>query len=293
MHSSKSWWKTVKPFLSNKDKQQVPPLLYQNELISDAGDKANILNNFFQEQTDIQDVDKHVPVLDPIVTSCLQNIQVSPDEVSSVLHNLVVGKAAGPDGVNNRILRELHDVLSLPLSKLFNYSLEIGTVPAAWKEANVTPVFKSGDPSLVSNYRPISLLSSLGKVLERIVSKHLYNHLHEHSILTPFQSGFVPGDSTTNQLTYLYNSFCKALDEGKEVRVIFCDISKAFDRVWHKSLLAKLQAAGITGSLLLWFKDYLSNRREWFSLVHAQPGRMYLQVFLKDRFSGHFSFFYL
>ena len=72
----------------------------------------------------------------------------------------------------------------------------------------------------------------------------------------------MPGDSTVNQLTYLYNTICQALDQGKEVRAVFCDISKAFDRVWHAGLIHKLQAAGVCGSVLNWFKNYLSNRKQ-------------------------------
>ena len=85
--------------------------------------------------------------------------------------------------------------------------------------AHVTPVPKGGDLSVVSNNTPISLLSNLDKTLERLVFKHLYNHLRENNIITSFQSGFTPGDSTVNQLTYLYNTFCQALDSGKEVRL--------------------------------------------------------------------------
>ena len=81
-------------------------------------------------------------------------------------------------------------------------------------------------------------------------------------MLSSFQSGFIPGDSTINQLTYLYHTFCEALDSGKEVRSVFCDISKAFDRVWHAGLLYKLEAAGVTGEVLNWFKSYLSDRRQ-------------------------------
>ena len=84
----------------------------------------------------------------------------------------------------------------------------------------------------------------------------------DHEVLTTLQSGFISGDSTVNQLVDIYNSFCKALDEGKEVRAIFCDISKAFDQVWHKGLLYKLQTVGITGHLLQWFTDYLNNRKQ-------------------------------
>ena len=99
---------------------------------------------------------------------------------------------------------------------------------------------------------------------------NLYNHFHDNSILTQLQSGFIPGDSTTNQLTVLYNSFCQALDSGKEVRVVFCDIRKASDRVWHKGLLCKLKAAGISGSLLSWLSSHLSNRRQRVILPGSQ-----------------------
>ena len=102
---------------------------------------------------------------------------------------------------------------------------------------NVSPIHKKDEKSLPSNYRSISLLSSPGKVIERCVHKHLYNCVTSHQLLTPLQSGFVQGDSTTYQLLHTYHTFCETVDKGKEVRAVFCDISKAFDRVWHKGLL--------------------------------------------------------
>ena len=172
------------------------------------------------------------------------------------------GKAAGPDTLNNRILKELSSPLSSPFCDLFNYSLSTGQFPEAWKQANITPIYKKDDSSDPSNYRPISLLSAVGKVLEKLVHKYVFNFFRDNDIITSLQSGFVPGDSTVNQLIDIYNTFCKALDEGKEVRAIFCDVSKAFDRVWHKGLLYKLKRAGITGSLLSWFTTYLNNRSQ-------------------------------
>ena len=126
----------------------------------------------------------------------------------------------------------------------------------------MSPLYKKDDPSLVCNYRPISLLSSIGKVMEKIVHKHMFNYFNDHSLITCLQSGFVPGDSTVNQLVDIYNTFCKALDNGLEVRAVFCDISKAFDRVWHKGLIYKLKRAGINGLLLDWLSDYLTNRKQ-------------------------------
>ena len=98
---------------------------------------------------------------------------------------------------------------------------------------------------------------------ERLMFKYLFNHLtRDNNLLSSLQSGFIPGDSTVNQLTFLYNTFCQALDSGKEVRAVFCDISKAFDRAWHAGLLLKLKTAGVAGSVLTWFKSYLSDIRQ-------------------------------
>ena len=105
-------------------------------------------------------------------------------------------------------------------------------------------------------------MSNLDKVFERLVFKHLFNHLRDNNILTSFQSGFIPGDSTTNQLTFLYNTFCQALDAGKEVMTVFCGIGKAFDRVWHAGLLHKLRSIGNSGELLKWFSSYLVGRKQ-------------------------------
>ena len=99
-------------------------------------------------------------------------------------------------------------------------------------------------------------------ILERIVFKHVYNFLHENNFLTKHQSGFRPNDSTVNQLAYMYHEFCKALDDKKDVRIVFCDISKAFDRVWHQGLSFKLRKIGINGDLLHWFDNYLTERKQ-------------------------------
>ena len=112
--------------------------------------------------------------------------------------------------------------------------------------------------------------------MERCVHKYLYNYIVENKLLTTFQSGFIKGDSTVNQLVYIYNDICKALDEGKEVRAVFCDISKAFDRVWHRGLLFKLSRLGIQDSLLNWFSSYLSSRKQ--RVVYANSTSDWLSI---------------
>ena len=114
----------------------------------------------------------------------------------------------------------------------------------------------------LNNYRPISLNSIQGKLMEKIVNKKINDYMTEHNIINPFQSGFRQGDSTTNQLLFLTNEFTKALDENKEIRIVFCDISKAFDRVWHKGLLFKLRSIGFSEHIVAWFEDYLLNRQQ-------------------------------
>ena len=148
------------------------------------------------------------------------------------------------------------------MAKIFNKSLQHAHFPSSWKYANVTPIHKKDDKSLPNNYRPVSLLSQIGKSMEKCVHKYMFNYLYRHQLLTPSQSGFIPKDSTTNQLIHLYHTFCEAVDDGKEVRVVFCDISKAFDRVWHRGLLHKLENIGCTGQLLEWFRNYLSDRKQ-------------------------------
>ena len=98
--------------------------------------------------------------------------------------------------------------------------------------------------------------------MEKIVHKHVFNFFSTNNVITSLQSGFVPGDSIANQLVDIYNTFSKALDDGLEVKAVFCDISKAFDRVWHKGLLLKLKSVGLSGSLLGWFQNYLSDRKQ-------------------------------
>ena len=132
--------------------------------------------------------------------------------------------------------------------------------------------------SVVSNHRPITLLNSEDKVFDKLIFKHLYNHLRDNDLLSSLQSGFIPGDSTVNQLIYLYNVIYLALDSGKEVRAVFFDISKAFDRVWHARLLLILQAAGVSGNVLAWFKSYLSDRRQPVVIPNATSDWTFIQA---------------
>ena len=133
---------------------------------------------------------------------------------------------------------------------------------------NVLPIFKTGDRSDFGNYRPISLFNICSKVSEKAIQAFIFSCCRDNDIISIHQSGFTPGDSTVHQLVYLYNTFCKVLNDKKEVRIIFCNQSKDFDRVWHQGLLYKLECIGITGDLLSSFHSYL-HRRQQRVIIHG------------------------
>ena len=268
-------------FISSNYKTAIPPLEVNDDIYTEETDKANILNNFFQSHTILNEQNAIIPNLPPAtVNAPLNNIVLSLLEVESVLKTLPVAKASSPNGLSNRVLRELSKELSPPYCSLFNQSLREGIVPTLYKEANVCPIPKKGHLSNVSNYRPISLLNSEDKVLERLVFKYLFNHLRDNNLLSSLQSGFLPGDSTVNQLTFLYNTFCQALDSGKEVRAVFCDISKAFDRVWHAVKQLVSQETSMLGLQII----FLTGNNVLFSLVLFLIGLSFVLEFPRGQY---------
>ena len=148
------------------------------------------------------------------------------------------------------------DSVVLPLRIIFGNILSTATYPDIWKLANVTPILTKGEKQLIGNYRPISFLPLCGKSFEKIVFNNVYKLLTTHHLITKNQSGFRPGDSTTNQLIDLVDGIHQAFDSKKplEVRAVFLDISKAFDKVWHDGLIFKTRQNGISDNLLKLFK---------------------------------------
>ena len=216
-----------------------------------------MLNEYFSSQTAIDDINKQLPYLPPD-QHVLESIVITDQDITDVLSHLDVTKACGPDLISPHLLKEGASMLAQPFSIAFNRTLRQSYFPLVWKDANMTPLHKKDDKSLQSNFRPISLLSQTRKAMERCVHKYLYNYIVCNQILIPHESGFVSGDSTTYQLIHTYHHFCQAVDSGKEVRAVFCDISKAFDRVWHRGLLHKLSGIGCSEPILKWFSSYLT-----------------------------------
>ena len=199
------------------------------------------------------------PVTDP--SQILTQLEVSLDDVRQALHTLDPRKAPGCDGLPTRLIVMVADEIAPCVHHIFTLSLRTANLPPDWKSAIVSPVYKErGSRQQASNYRPISLLSVLSKCLEEVVFKPLYTHLNR--FLPKHQSGFRQKDSTAYQLARLIHRLASALDDGKTAFACFYDLSKAFDRVWHKGLLSKLHHFGVRGQAHAWLECYLSNRRQ-------------------------------
>ncbi|VDI05871.1 Hypothetical predicted protein [Mytilus galloprovincialis] len=257
------WWRIAKSVCKFKNKEsQNSPIKVNGEILIHPIEKATAINDYFCSISRF-DTEPQLPNVPPLAPYELSDIVITEQDVIDHFQILNINKPAGPDKLPPKFLKAIFPSLVTPLTFIFNKSLQSGTVPSDWKLANVSAIYKGkGDQDNVSNYRPISVTNCFSKILEKIIFKYLHNYIHDHAILTDQQSGFRNKDSTINQLLLLYDEIVKNLDKGKDVRFIFCDVSKAFDRVWHMGLLYKLRKYGIKGNLLNWFKSYLSDRQQ-------------------------------
>ena len=184
-------------------------------------------------------------------------------DVRKAIRNLRPEAPPGPDGITPRFLRELEEAVTPPLVEIFNKSLKTGEVPRDWRTANVTPIYKGkGVKTDPGNYRPVSLTSVPGKILETILKEKLMNHLNEEELIRPSQHGFMPGRScTTNLVTYM-DKVTKEVDEGRAVDIIYLDFAKAFNKVPKARLMTKMKAKGIGGDVHRWIENWLTGREQ-------------------------------
>ena len=160
-----------------------------------------------------------------------------------------------------------HSITS-SLTCLFNKSLKQASLPSEWKLSNIIPLHKKGIKSFVENYRPISLMCVVAKVLKRCVYNRLIGHIE--NMISVEQHGFLRGKSCTGQLISVLHRLSQNLDSGKQTDIWYFDLAKAFDTVNHNLLLKKLQRFGLKDNILTWFKSYLSRRQQCVFQRHVQ-----------------------
>ena len=181
-----------------------------------------------------------------------------------------------------RMIKLCGNSICKPLSIIFNDCLNKGKFPHEWKKANVVPVHNKGNKQSLKNYRPISLLPICSKIFERLIYNEMFTFFTENNLISPNQSGFRPGDSCVNQLLAITPEIYKSFDEKFEVKGVFLDISKAFDKVWHEGLLLRLNQNCISGNLVKLVRNFPStSSSKWSALILGCYGRSSTGFYLR------------
>ena len=184
---------------------------------------------------------------------------ISENFVMNQLKHLKANKAIGLDGISAHLLKEAAIVITPVLTRILNRSLNCSTFPCIWKLGKESALFKSGNRCDPNNYRPITVLPTVSKILEKAVHSQVYEHLQKNKILLPKQFGFRPKLSTEIALTHFTDAILEQMDKGQLTGAVFLDLSKAFDAVDHTILFSKLCEIGLSDNVICWFKSYLSN----------------------------------
>ena len=259
--SRKKTWKDIRNFLVASGKAE------PGASVDMSPGWADRINRFFAgvgpavaETLSTVDGDVPVPPRPPrVISSAFKPRPATMPELSAALTRMGTSRACGPDGITVEMLRMTFPVIAPQLLKIVNYSISNCELPAQWKEATVLPLHKKGDVGDFNNYRPISILSTVAKLCERVICSQLMTYLSERHVLCPQQYGFRPGLSTEAAMLDAVIFATDCVDNGQVAPLVTIDTSKAFDSVEHCRLLDKLGWYGIEPD---WFAAWLRDRRQ-------------------------------
>ena len=282
---SKDFWPTIKPFLSSKTSKNSADiiLIENNSLVSDQAEVCNILNDFYiniakeigiNNQTSDTATNTHPSIQAIKDNSPIEGFEnfdfkpVSESQVLKIINSLSSKKATGVDQIPPKILKAGAEVLSGPVSSIFNKGVSQNQFPNRLKVAQVSPIFKKDDPFIKKNYRPVSVLTTHSKIFERIMFDQLSDHFSNifNTYLAAFRKGF--GCQTT--LLRLLEDWKRELDNHRYVGAILMDLSKAFDCLPHGLIIDKLAAYGLSDSACSLLQSYLSDRKQMVKLGHCK-----------------------
>ena len=268
-NNSKLMWRTLNSLLGRNKQARLPDFFlnkHGNKIYNNA-EIAENFNDFFANIGKSLADKIPEPPMDYKPPSCnnSSSLFLSPttaDEIIELTMKFKLSNSSGSDGISNTLLKQIVPSIGEVIAHIFNLSLSSGIVPSQLKIANVTPIFKAGDKHDCSNYRPISILPTLAKLLEKVVYIRIFDFISKHDILTPQQFGFRPKRSTYMAINQLYSNIAEKLDTKQHTVGIFLDLSKAFDTINHSILLNKLYSYGIRGLANDWIRNYLSERSQ-------------------------------
>ena len=281
----KKTWETLREITTGRTtKNHIDKIIVDNQVITDEQTMADSFNNFFSqagkkifqtvEPTERQPND-YVPEQN---TPQLELREIQQHDIIETIDNLEPKTSIDASGINSKMLKFIKLEIVIPLKHLFNLSITTGVFPSKLKIARTIPIYKAGDNTSCDNYRPISILSAISKVLEKIVANSLVNHLEQNNLLYENQYGFLKNRSTVHNILQLTNKIAKELNEKKFVVGVFLDLRKAFDVVGHDILLNKLNKLGIKDKPLEWFTSYLSDRQQYVEINGHQSANRLIDI---------------
>ena len=273
-HNLKKTWDGIRDLInvSKKSSINISKLIHEDRTITDNKTITQTMNNFFVKIG--PSIEKKIPNSKTPFHSYLNeqnanNLALNPcttEEITTIISKFGSGKASGPFSIPTNLLKEFSLQFSEPLKIIINKSLLEGSFPQPLKTAVVCPIYKKNEKTNCANYRPISLLSNVSKVFERIMYNRIEQFLNESDIIYEYQFGFRKKYSTNHALLSIVEQIRNNLDNKQFACGVFVDLQKAFDTVNHKILLSKLKHYGINGFANKWLSSYLTNRTQSVSL---------------------------
>lgn len=256
-NNPRKFWRVINP----KSYPDISILDHNGQTVPES-ECAQILNKSFASVFTCEDVSS-LPITTGFIQGTMPEIVITEGGILSLLNKLKISSTCDHMGINNTILKNTSLSIAPVLAALFTQSLSEGSVPHDWRIGKIAPFFKSGDRSSPLNYRPISLTSTICKIIEHIIHSQVIKYLEEHNTIFKFQHGFRKGYSCETQLAGFTNDLYTSVDSGFQVDAVFLDFSKAFDRVPHHRLLLKLSKCNLHPDVLAWIKDFLTSRLQF------------------------------
>ena len=263
-------WKLLGNLEGSSKKENPKPITKEGKKIVDGQKKANHFNNYLagvNKSTRRRNLDKALwklykrKVSSPSCNAQPFDLDFTKQELENAIKKAAHRKAPGPDKITNEMISHLGTLTRHRLLQFINRSWREGKLPSSWRTARVTPILKKGKPAgQPQSYRPISLTSCLGKVAERMINTRLYYWLEKNGILQNVQAGFRKDCRTEDQLFRFVQSTIDGFQDGRSTTAVFIDLQQAYDRVWRKGLLMKMNNMGIHGKMLRWIHAFLTDR---------------------------------